>query len=459
MRIAVVGGGLSGVTAAWQLARLGHKNVVLFEASPRLGGTVETVRRDGFVIEGGPDGWVSEKPWARELAVELGLEEELIGSNDAGRVTYIVQHGKLVAMPDSMRMMVPTDLHALSGSALFSDAARAAYAGEPGRAEELRQAAPSEDESIASFVRRHFGEEVLTKIAGPLLSGIFGGDVERLSVRAVMPRFVEMERTQGSLVLALAGKSSATGGSVFTSLRSGTGTLIDRMVAGIPKEWVRLSTTVSGIRRGQREWCLDAVGADGQALEECFDHVMLALPTPGLARMLGAVDERLAELLRMETSSAVLCTLAFDMDFEVPPGFGFLAPPGEGSDLLAGTFVDQKYAGRAPGGHRLLRGYYGGDEAIRLALCGNQAIAETTYRDLCGLLGALPEPVFSVVHCWPQSLPQYAVGHLERVREVALRQAALPGLTLLGNALRGVGLPDLIRDARTAARALSGGVL
>ncbi len=193
-RIAVLGGGIAGVTAAWQLAQreraLGDIEVVLFEASGRLGGTVETVYRDGFVVECGPDGWVSEKPWARELVRELGMHGKLIASNDAERVTYILSGGRLVAMPDGMRMMVPTELAALESSPLFSAEAKRAYAAEPGRAEELRRSAPAEDESISSFVARHFGPEVLTKVAAPLLSGVFGGDVARLSVQAVMPAFV-----------------------------------------------------------------------------------------------------------------------------------------------------------------------------------------------------------------------------------------------------------------------------
>ncbi len=193
-RIAIVGGGIAGVAAAYEIARLRRAGAaveaVLYEASARLGGIVETVREAGFTIEGGPDGWVTEKPWARELAEELGLGDELVPSNDATRKTYIVVElrgePKLVAMPDGMRLMVPADLEALEQSELFSDAAKAAYREEIARAEELRAAAPATDESVAEFVRRHFGDEVLEKVGAPLLSGVFGGDVTKLSVRAVM---------------------------------------------------------------------------------------------------------------------------------------------------------------------------------------------------------------------------------------------------------------------------------
>ena len=196
-RIAILGGGISGLTAAYELEKARKSGAAidwhLYESTDRLGGIVETIRQDGFVLEQGPDAWVSEKPWARELAIELGLESELIFSNDATRKTYILIDGELQPIPDRMRMMVPEDLAALENSSLFSDSARKSYADELTRAEELRASAPTEDESIAAFVQRHFGEEVLNKIAAPLLSGVFGGDVRKLSVRAVMPAFVAME--------------------------------------------------------------------------------------------------------------------------------------------------------------------------------------------------------------------------------------------------------------------------
>jgi oxygen-dependent protoporphyrinogen oxidase len=451
MKIAIVGGGIAGVTAAWQLARLGAKDVTLYEASARLGGAVETVRRDGFVVEGGPDGWVSEKPWARELAEELGLGAELVGSKDADRVTYIVQGGRLVAMPDGMRMMVPTDLSLLHGSPLFSAGALTGYASEPGRASELKASASKADESVAEFVRRHFGEEVLEKIGGPLLSGVFGGEVAKLSVRAVMPKFVEMEREQGSLVLALQGTSSGSSGAVFTSLLRGIGSLIEKMTAEIPKEWLRMSTAVSSVKRADGRWRVSSLGDGAADTKEWFDALLLAVPAHVARRLLRPVSAGMSELLEMETSSAVLAALAFDKDFELQPGFGFLVPQGEGSGLLAGTFVDQKFPERAPQGCRLLRGFFGGHLGDTLAKKSDAEIAARTLKELRALLGPLPDPTFSVVRRWPKSLPQYGVGHLDRMAELDSLVAELPGLWLLGNAYRGVGLPDLVRDARAAA--------
>jgi oxygen-dependent protoporphyrinogen oxidase len=275
-------------------------------------------------------------------------------------------------------------------------------------------------------------------------------------VRAVMPRFVEMERQSGSLVAALEGAAARATGSVFTSLAGGVGSLVEKMVEAIPAAWVRFSTIVSSIKRDGKHWRITSLGDGAADTKEYFDAVMVALPAPVARALVQPVSARMAELLTMDTSSAVLAALAFDEEFELPRGFGFLVPEGEGSGLLAGTFVDQKFAGRVPPGCRLLRGFFGGELGVQLAAKSDQVLAERTLAELRTLLGALPDPIFSVVRRWPRSLPQYGVGHLERMAELDAQVKQLPGLWLLGNAYRGVGLPDLVRDARAAARELAG---
>jgi len=453
-RIAIVGGGIAGLTAAWQLAHLAQSGApveaMVFEASPRFGGTVETVRREGFTIECGPDGWVTEKPWARDLAVELGLGGELIASNDATRVTYILNQGRLEPMPDGMRMMVPTDLAALAASPLFSLAAREAYAAEPVRAASLKASAPATDESIAAFVERHFGREVLDKVGAPLLSGVFGGDVARLSVRAVMPRFVEMEREHGSLILGLAtADPGRTPQAIFTTLASGVGSLINRMLAAIPPRWLHASSPVQSIVRAQTGWTLS-----GSFEQQTFDALVLAVPAHEAQRLLAPILPQAAPLLGLETSSAIIVAFAFSSNFELPQGFGFLVPAGEQSSLLAATFTDQKFPGRAPPGKRLLRAFFGGEHLSPDDARSDAALAQEALSELEKILGPLPSPDFHVVRRWPRSLPQYEVGHLERMASLNAVVAEQPNLYLLGNAYRGVGLPDLIRDARKAARTL-----
>ena len=228
---AIVGGGISGLATAYELGRHGAP-FALFEASGRFGGIVETVRSRDFVIECGPDSWITEKPWAGELAIELGLKDEILPSNDQWRRTYLLKQGKLSALPDGMRMMVPVKWAPMLESPLFSWQARLAYLREPRRAAELKASAMQrQDESVAEFVRRHFGEEVTNTIAGPLLAGVFGGDVETLSARAVMPAFVKMEAEHGSLITAMqqSGQESKRPQAIFSTLASGLGTLVDRI--------------------------------------------------------------------------------------------------------------------------------------------------------------------------------------------------------------------------------------
>ena len=456
MKVAVVGGGIAGLSAAYELARSGVE-FTLYEASGRLGGIVETVRRDDFVVECGPDSWVTEKPWARELAVELGLEDEIIPSNDRWRKTYIVRGRELVAMPDGMRMMVPTKWESLLSSPLFSWQARLAYLREPKRAEELKAAVPEADESVASFVRRHFGDEVTDTVGAPLLAGVFGGDVDQLSVGAVMPAFVKMEREHGSLVAAL--QKSSRGGtttSVFTTLKSGLQTLIDRMAAALPASSIRLQEKVRKIEFKSEKWWIS-----GSFAKE-FDVVVLATPADATRGLLLPIDSAFDELLAMDASSAIVVALAFAPEIakslRIPRGFGFLVPQSHRADrpnapqLLACTFVDQKFGHRALEGGVLLRAFFGGASAPLLLDSSDDEIIALAHRQLSALLGPLPSPSFTVVRRWPRSLPQYAVGHLERMERLEERVRALPGLQLIGNAYYGVGLPDLVRQGREAAR-------
>lgn len=454
MRVAVIGGGIAGVSAAYQLAQSGVE-FTLYEASGRLGGIVETVRRDGFVVECGPDSWVTEKPSARDLAIELGLADEIIASNDEWRKTYIVRGGQLAAMPDGMRMMVPTQWEPVLDSPLFSAEAKQAYQREPERAEELKAAAPETDESVASFVRRHFGDEVTDTVSAPLLAGVFGGDVDQLSVRAVMPVFVKMEREHGSLITAL--KKSARSGksaSVFTTLKSGLQTLIDRMVAILPEASIRLHDRVTNVAQSGANWHVLASDC-GQ-----FDAVIVATPADATRALLTPLDSTFDELLAMDESSAIVVALAFAAEIakslQIPQGFGFLVPqlagePGPAS-LLACTFVDQKFTHRTPDGGVLLRAFFGGASAPQLLDVSAEEVIALAMRQLAALLGPLPEPSFTVVRRWPRSLPQYAVGHLERMARLEERVRTFPGLHLIGNAYYGVGLPDLVRQGREAAR-------
>jgi len=468
-RIAILGGGISGLTAAYELEKARKSGAAidwhLYESTDRLGGIVETIRQDGFVLEQGPDAWVSEKPWARELAIELGLESELIFSNDATRKTYILIDGELQPIPDRMRMMVPEDLAALENSSLFSDSARKSYADELTRAEELRASAPTEDESIAAFVQRHFGEEVLNKIAAPLLSGVFGGDVRKLSVRAVMPAFVAMEREHGSLIAALQAKAKTNSPQpIFTSLCNGLGSLIEALLSNLPADRLHLNRSALSLKRERNLWCLRTStpaekGRIGKSKKH-FNHILLATPGDATRNLLDPLDTTAAAFIPTDASSAILAAFAFpDATFTLPQGFGFLVPatqnPESKTPLLAATFVTQKFPNRAPKNTQILRTFFGGSSADALANADDETIAQAAFAQLQKILGPLLTPTMTTVRRWPRSLPQYEVGHLERIAELDRRIATLGGLTLLGNTYRGVGLPDLIRDSRAAAKSLA----
>jgi len=465
-RIAIVGGGITGVATAYQLACDGAE-FALFEASDRLGGIVETVRREGFVMECGPDSWVTEKPWARELAVELGLEDQIIASNDQWRRTYVQQGGEriaqLVPIPDGMRMMVPAKWGPLLESPLFSWQARLAYLREPKRAAELKASAPDHDESVADFVRRHFGEEVARTIAGPLLAAVFGGNIAQLSVRAVMPAFVRMEAEEGSLIQAVQRRAQKAPQAIFTTLAGGLETLIERMVSKLPSAALRLRRPVLQIEQDRSSWRLITAGA-----EDHFDAVVLATPLAVTRALLQPLSQgaRMAGLLPQQATSAIVVALAFApaqaARMRIPRGFGFVVPQASGGEsgpshqLLACTFVNQKFAGRVPQGAVLLRAFFGGHSGDALLGEADDKLIERARLQLSRVLGPLPEAWETVVRRWPHSLPQYAVGHLERMAELESILSAMPGLHLLGSAYHGVGLPDLIRQGRDTARVLAG---
>ncbi len=482
-RVAIIGGGFAGLVAAYEVAQHPGCTPVLFEASGRVGGTVETVHESGFTIETGPDSWVSDRPAARELAVELGLAGELIYSNDRDRRNYLAKDNALLPMPDGMRMIVPTRWEPILESPLFSEQARLAYRGEPGRAAELKAEAaarpPDFDESVRSFAHRHFGDEVTETIAGPLLAGVFGGDIDTLSAGAVLAPFVRLEREHGSIIaptMARVEAERALGREpepVFTTLRSGLETLVDRLIAALPRRTVRLQTTVAAIAFDGTGWTVTTGAQDPAA----FDAVVLATPAHVTRSLLAPLDPGAAALLTMDATSAVVVALCFaendSAGIPVPRGFGFLAPLGRSvhreptapvwpefpageaqPELLAGTFMHQKFPHRAPAGSVFLRGFFGESAAAQVQHWPDDRLAEAARAGFARFLGPLPAPLHTVVRRWPRSLPQYRVGHPARMRLLAERLARLPGLALTGNSYEGVGLPALIGHARAAVRAL-----
>jgi oxygen-dependent protoporphyrinogen oxidase len=483
MRMAIIGGGIAGLAAAYELeqARRAGKKVeyTLFESRNRLGGSLSSEIVDGAVLERGPDSFLTEKPSAAELCRELGLGSELIPSNDADRKTYIVVRNRLVPLPDGLMFLIPTKLIPTVLTRLFSLPTKIRMGLElllPPRPTGLP------DESIAALVERHFGREAVDRLADPLLSGIFGGDSAQLSTRTVLPRLVEMEEEYGSLTRGMLaahrkmrarmkdaakkndkinshaqGNSMPAPRSIFTALRGGMNQLVEALAARLDPASVRLSTPVSGLEKVADGWKVAAGGST-----EFYDAVILASPAWAAAELLGRIDSQLAgELRAIPYSSSITVNLIYDEDQlgRLPDGFGFLIPMVEGRSMLACTFVHRKFLGRTPTGKVVLRAFLGGMKNEALIAAPDEALLATVRRELSEILGdkILPptaEPEHAQVSRWPRAMAQYAVGHQERMQRIHARVAALPGLRLAGNAYDGIGIPDCIRLGRLAAKEL-----
>jgi oxygen-dependent protoporphyrinogen oxidase len=462
-RIAIIGGGISGLSAAFYLekARAAGADLeyTLFESGQRLGGSMYSDRVEGCLVEAGPDSFLTEKPWALSLCKELGIADQLIGSNDAERKTYIAVNGRLVVMPDGLMFMVPTQLVPTALSPLFSWSTKLRMAREL-----LHPPRPMQtDETVAELVERHFGAEVVDRLADPLLSGVYGGDAAKLSARAVLPRFVEMEEKYGSLSRAMlaahkkmmaARKEPAP--PLFTSLQDGMQQMVDAVAARLDPESIRLRTHVLRVypEDSSSSWRV-SVEMNG---EERFDAVLIATPANVAGALLDGVDRGLARnLLDITYSSSVTVTLGYYIDqlATLPPGFGFLVPRSEGTRMLACTFVHNKFPHRAPEGKGILRCFLGGarDEAV-LGLTDDEML-ETVHRELKDILKLEARPIFARVYRWRGAMAQYEPGHIARVERIEKRVAEIPGLALAGNAYHGIGVPDCIRSGMEAANSLA----
>jgi oxygen-dependent protoporphyrinogen oxidase len=439
----------------------------LFEARERLGGVLASEIVVGAVLERGPDSFLSEKPAAAELCRELGLGAELTPSNDANRKTYIVVRNRLVPLPDGLMFLVPTKLIPTALTRLFSLSTKLRMG-----LELLLPPRPTgQDESVAALVERHFGREVVERLADPLLSGIFGGDAAQLSARTVLPRLVEMESAYGSLTLGMLAAHRAMrsrakesvqkekGGShpraIFTAMRGGMQQLVDALTARLDPASVRLATQVSSLEKTATGWKLEAAGNS-----EIYDAVIVATPAWAAGALLGPVDSELgAELSAIPYSSSITVNLIYDEAQlgRLPDGFGFLVPAVEGRVMLACTFVHRKFLGRTPPGKVVLRAFLGGMKNESLLTIPDAELIATVRREISEILGEkilsiAAEPEHTQVSRWPRAMAQYAVGHQQRRQRINERVAALPGLKLAGNAYDGIGIPDCIRLGRQAAR-------
>ena len=453
-RIAIIGGGISGLSAAYALEEKRRAGLevryVLYEASARFGGVLVTDRVDGCILEAGPDSFLTEKPWATDLCAKLGLAGQLIGSNDADRKTYILVRGKLVEMPDGLMFMVPTKLAPTISSPLFSTQTKLRMAREwfhpPHKA--------NGDETVAAFVERHYGPEMVDRLADPLLSGVYGGEASQLSVRAVLPRFAEMEAKYGSLGRAMLAALSAARNAktpprpLFTSLENGMQQMVDSLVGALDTNALNTGATVQAVAPEAGRWVVSA----GLQSDE-FDAIILALPAKAAANLLQRCGPQLAsELGAIEYSSSVTVALGYDKPVRdsLPPGFGFLVPRSEGKRMLAATFVHNKFPHRAPEDRAILRCFLGGARGEQILALSEEEILSIVREELAQILQLRAEPLFARVFKWRGAMAQYGVGHLERLERIEALRQKLPGLALAGNGYSGIGVPDCVRSGTAA---------
>ncbi len=457
-RIAIIGGGISGLSAAYTLEEKRQSGepveYVLYESSPRLGGVLVTDRVDGCLVEAGPDSFLTEKPWAADLCRKIGLGDQLIGSNDSERKTYIVARGKLVVMPDGLMFMVPTKIMPTVFSPLFSMRTKMRMAAEwfhpPRKA--------SEDETVAEMVERHYGSEMVDLLADPLLSGVYGGEASQLSVRAVLPRFADMEAKHGSLGRAMLAARRKMGAAanvparpLFSSLKEGMQQMVDALVARLDAKALRTSSPVLSV--------IPQSTADGWTLStryqsDHFDAVIIATPTHAASAVLQGANEDLArDLSEIKYSSSVTVTLGYDEKVRrsLPPGFGFLVPRSAGYRMLAATFVHNKFPHRAPENRAIVRCFLGGARDEQILESSEEDILAIVRRELRQIIALDAEPLFARVYKWKSAMAQYAVGHLERLQRIESLRQKLSGLALAGNGYSGIGVPDCVRSGAEAA--------
>jgi oxygen-dependent protoporphyrinogen oxidase len=469
-KVIIVGGGIAGLAAAVHL-KSGAKaqgktvDVLLLEKDSRVGGKFITEKFGPFTIEGGPDSFLPEKIWTVNLARHLGLESEMLPTNDQFKGTYLYSKNQLHALPEGVMLMVPTMLWPMVKSRLIS------WPGKLRMGMEIfipKRKTPG-DESLAEFVTRRLGRECLEKIAEPLVAGIHTSNPDNMSVLATFPRFVQMEQKSGSLILGMlsAMKNRPAGGpspkpgapkmTFFMSFKNGIQTLSDKCVDYIGKESIRLGAGVQAVEPRGKGYAV--ILENGETLEA--DQVMLGTASFDSAEMIKGFDANLAARLnKIDWSTSATVSIAFrKQDVKVPlKGFGFIVPRVEGRRINAATYSSIKWSFRAPDDHILIRGFVGGGHHEELVNeLDDAGLVKTVLEELDTIVGIKADARFSKVYRWYRGMPKYTVGHLDRISVIDRTVAMHPGLHLIGCSYKGIGIGDCVHEAQIAAeRVLKG---
>lgn len=462
-RIAVVGVGIAGLSTAYYLSKLAQEGgqrlaITLLEKETRLGGSLLTEKPNGFLMEGGPDCFISEKPWALKLCKELGLEKEVIGTNQQVRRTFILWGGKLHEIPEGFMLLAPTSLWPFVTSSLFSLGGKARM----GLDLFIPRKTSDTEESLAAFVRRRLGREALERIAEPLVAGIHAGDPETMSLKSTFPRFIDLEREYRSLIWGMRQRKKQFANispryTMFLSLRNGMERLVSALEKALPRGICSLGGEVVEIEKIQAKHAdkpLYRLQIKGRKKALETDAVILATPAFVAARLLqGMAGDIAHQLNTIPYVSTATVNLAYERSHIGHPldGYGFVVPRLEGRRIMAATFSSVKFAGRAPQGKVLLRCFVGGAKNEELVSWGDDKLAAAVKKDIAEILSITGEPQYVRIFRWEKVMPQYTVGHEEKLFRIERGLANLPGLYLTGSAYRGIGISDCIHQGELIA--------
>lgn len=457
-KTAIIGGGIGGLATAFYLQECGVHDFTLIESAPRLGGKISSVCEAGFLVEGGPDSFITQKPAALDLCQRLGLGEQLSGSNSGKQATtYVWSGGRLQPMPEGMMLMAPTMVLPFLRSRLIS------WPGKLRMGMELfiPKQKGDQDESLASFVRRRLGNELLNKIAGPLMGGIHAADPEKLSLRTTFPLFLDMERKHGSLIRGMMKRPKrkpaapgTTPTSMFVTLQGGLQRLSDALRAQLPATNIRTNCSVLAVHPcGDRYKVVLEGGSSILA-----DNIVFATPSYVTADLVQQIDPTLATLLRgIRYVSTATVSLGFKRSDIAHPmqGAGFIVPRSEGRRITACSWSSTKFNHRAPADSVLLRVFIGGALSEQLAEQDEAALIQLAREEILATMDITAEPTIAKAWRWPKANPQYDLGHDLRVIEIERTLTNFPGLYVAGAAYRGAGIPDCIQSGIIAARSIA----
>ncbi len=457
-KVVIVGGGISGLSAAHRIAELQKRDnldveVLLLEKTAKLGGPINTVKKNGFLIELGPDMFFTKRPWALDLSKRLGLEKELIETNEGKRGTYVLWKKRLVPVPEGFLMLAPSRIMPFLKSPLFS------WTGKIRMMLELFRAKGSvNDESLASFVRRRFGNEALLRMAQPMIGGIYTADPEKLSLKATMPQFIEMEQEYGSVIKGMLNNTkdsksdSGARYSHFLSFKNGMQTLVDALEQTLPEGSLLLNEAVTKIAKEDDFWQVHTTNTTIDA-----EGVIVTTPSYHTAALVENIDKELSSRLSsIEHASSAVVIFAYKTDLITKKlnGFGFVVPDIEKSDLIACSFSSIKFDGRAPEGYTIFRTFLGGALNPRIYDLNDGQIIDKAKDELTAILGIKGDPEITLIQRYPEAMPQYHVGHIELVERIKKDLSKHKGLKIAGNAYSGVGIPECVHSGEIAAESV-----